>query len=132
ILFFAFTMMGILMWNSIMAALASAITDPNNSGKSSVMMLPTLFAATAILVVVDPDNHLAVFLSWFPLTSASAMPMRWVSTEVGWWQLPGSFLLLCLTFYFLRRLAAKIFRISILISGKEPSWAEIYKMIRQD
>lgn len=132
LLFFAFTLMGILMWNSIMAAIASAITDPNNSGKSSVMMFPSLFAAAAILVVVNPDNHLATFLSWLPLTSASAMPMRWASTEVGWWQLPGSFLVLCLTFYLLRRLAAKVFRISILISGKEPSWAEIYKMIRQD
>jgi len=132
ILFFAFTMMGILMWNSIMAALASAITDPNNSGKSSVMMIPSLFAAAAILVMIEPDNTLAVFLSWFPLTSASAMPMRWVSTEVGWWQLPGSFLLLCVTFYFLRKLAAKIFRISILISGKEPTWTEIFKMIRED
>lgn len=132
LLFFAFTLMGVLMWNSIMAAIASAITDPNNSGKSSVMMLPSLFAASAILVVVNPDNHLATFLSWFPLTSASAMPMRWVSTEMAWWQLPGSFLLLCFTFYLLRKLAAKVFRISILISGKEPTWGEIFKMIGQE
>ncbi len=27
--------------------------------------------------------------------------------------------------------AANIFRVSILISGKEPSWSEVYKMMRE-
>jgi len=46
--------------------------------------------------------------------------MRWVATELEWWHLAGSFALLAATFYMLRRLAAKIFRVSILMSGKEP------------
>jgi ABC-2 type transport system permease protein len=57
------------------------------------------------------------------------MPMRWAITEVGIWQLIGSFMLLVLTFYSLRKIAAKIFRVSILMTGKEPSWTEVYKFM---
>jgi ABC-2 type transport system permease protein len=127
-LYLPFALTGILIWNAILAAIASIITDPNNSGKSSLMMLPVVFVIASFAVTSDPDSNLSVFLSWFPLTSATSMPMRWAITEVGVWQLAGSFLLLLLTFYFLRKLAAKIFRVSILITGKEPTWAEVYKL----
>jgi len=130
-LYLPFAFAGILIWNAILASIASIITDPNNSGKSSLMMLPLVFVFMSFLVTRDPDSDMSVFLSWFPLTSATAMPMRWAITEVGFWQLAGSFLVLVLTFYFLRKLAAKIFRVSILITGKEPSWGEVYKLIKQ-
>lgn len=131
LLYLPFALTGILIWNAILAAIASIITDPNSSGKSSLMMLPLLFVIASFLVTRDPDSGLSLFLSWFPLTSATSMPMRWAITEVGIWQLAGSFLILVLTFYFFRRLAAKIFRVSILITGKEPTWSEVYKLSKQ-
>jgi len=129
-LYLPFALIGVLIWNAILAAIASVITDPNNSGKSSLMMLPLIFVIASFLVTRDPDSDLAVFLTWFPLTSATSMPMRWAITEVEIWQLTGSFLILVLTFYFLRKIAAKIFRVSILLSGKEPSWSEVYKLMK--
>jgi ABC-2 type transport system permease protein len=128
-LYLPFALIGVFIWNAILAAIASIITDPNNSGKSSIMMLPLVFVLASFLVIRDPDSGLSVFLSWFPLTSATSMPMRWAITEVGIWHLTGSFLLLILAFYFLRKIAAKIFRVSILMTGKEPSWSEVYKSI---
>lgn len=129
-LYLPFALIGVLIWNAILAAIASIITDPNNSGKSSMMMLPIVFVIASFLVTRDPDSGLSVFLSWFPLTSATSMPMRWAITEVGIWQLIGSFMLLALTFYSLRKIAAKIFRVSILMTGKEPSWSEVYKFMK--
>ncbi|MBE0662906.1 MAG: ABC transporter permease [Bacteroidales bacterium] len=129
-LYLPFALIGVLIWNAILAAIASIITDPNNSGKSSMMMLPIVFVIASFLVIRDPDSGMSVFLSWFPLTSATSMPMRWAITEVGMWQLSGSFMLLLLTFYSLRKIAAKIFRVSILMTGKEPGWAEVYKFMK--
>jgi ABC-2 type transport system permease protein len=131
ILYIPFALIGILIWNAILAAIASVITDPNNSGKSSLMMLPLLFVAASFIVTTDPDKSISIFLSWFPLTSATSMPMRWAITEVELWQLAGSFSVLVVTFYLLRKLAAKIFRVSILISGKEPSWNQIFKLLKE-
>jgi len=131
IIFFTFSMVGVLIWNSVMAAIASMITDPNNSYKSALMMLPVVFVVASFLVINNPDDSLAVFLSWFPLTSATAMPVRWAITELPWWNLVASMGLLLLTFYLLRKLAAKIFQVSILITGKEPTWREVLKQIRE-
>jgi ABC-2 type transport system permease protein len=131
LIYLPFALTGILIWNAILAAIASMITDPNNSGKSGLMMLPVLFVLASFLVTRDPDSKLAVFLSWFPLTSASSMPMRWAVTEVEYWQIAASFILLLATFYFLRKLAAGIFRISILMSGKEPSFSEVIKLLKE-
>jgi ABC-2 type transport system permease protein len=131
LLYIPFALMGILLWNAILAAIASVITDPNNSGKSSLMMLPLLFVASSFLVTSDPDKSISVFLSWFPLTSATSMPMRWAITEVELWQVAGSFIVLVASFYFLRKLAARIFRVSILISGKEPSWNQIFILLKE-
>lgn len=130
VLYLPFTLIGVLIWNAILAAIASIITDPNNSGKGSMMMLPIVFVLASFLVIRDPDSGLAIFLSWFPLTSATSMPIRWAITDVGMWQLICSFILLLFTFYYLRKIAAKIFRVSILMTGKEPSWAEVYKFIK--
>jgi ABC-2 type transport system permease protein len=132
LLFFAFMLMGVMLWNAFLAAIASVITDPNNSGKSGIMLLPILFVFSSFLVMRDPDDGISVFLSWFPLTSATAMPMRWVTTEVAWWQLAGSFVVLAGSFYLLRKLAAKIFHVSVLISGKEPTWREVIKLSREN
>jgi ABC-2 type transport system permease protein len=59
------------------------------------------------------------------------MPMRWAVGNVDLWQLAGSFILLTAAFYLLRKLAAKIFRVSILMSGKEPTWGEIIKLAKE-
>ena len=131
ILFFVFMITGILLWNAMLAGIAAIITDPNNSGKSSLMMVPLLFVLTTFLVMRDPDSGLAFFLSWFPFTSATAAPMRWIATEVPVWDLMGSYILLAATFMLMRKIAAKIFRVSILVSGKEPGWAEIYRCIKE-
>ena len=131
LLYLPFALTGILLWNAILAAIASVITDPNNSGKSSLMMLPLVFVIASFIVTRDPDSAFSVFLSWFPLTSATAMPMRWAITEVEIWQLAGSLIVLIATFYVLRKLAAKIFRVSILISGKEPSWSQIFQLMKE-
>lgn len=131
IIYLPFALVGILIWNAILAAIASIITDPNNSGKGPLMFLPLVFVISSFLVTRDPDSGLSLFLSMFPLTSATAMPMRWAITEVAYWELAGSFLILVLTFYFLRKLAAKIFRVSILITGKEPTFSEVYKLSKK-
>ncbi len=131
LLYIPFALLGILIWNAVLAAIASVITDPNNSGKGALMMLPVVFVLISLFVLHDPDNGFSLFLSWFPLTSASAMPIRWATTEVGMMEVVVSFVLLMVTFYFLRKLAAKIFRVTILINGKEPTFSEVYAMSKK-
>jgi ABC-2 type transport system permease protein len=131
LLFLMFALLGILFWNAILAAIAAVITDPNNSGKSSLMLLPALLVLISFLVLFDPDGGFSVFLSYLPLTSASAMPVRWAVTDVAAWEWLLSFIILAITFWLTRRLAGKIFHVSILISGKEPTWKEVFRLMKE-
>lgn len=131
LLFLLFTFLGVMMWNALLAAVASMITDPNNSAKTSLMMLPIVPSVLSFFIPKDPDNAYSLFMSWFPLTSATGMPVRFALTQVPWWEVAGSFLLLFGTFYLMRRLAAGIFRFSILMSGKEPTFREAFRWMRR-
>jgi ABC-2 type transport system permease protein len=58
------------------------------------------------------------------------MLMRIPSGGVPWWQIVISILLLIATFLFIVWLAAKIYRIGILMYGKKASYKELYKWLK--
>jgi len=49
---------------------------------------------------------------------------------VPWWQIVISLILLYVTFFFVIWVAAKIYRVGILMYGKKASYKEIYKWIK--
>lgn len=131
ILFLLFTFLSIVMWNAFLAAISSMITDPNNSSKNGLLMLPTLPAMSGFLALADPDTGFMQFLSLFPLTSGSVMPARLVLGQVSAWEVIASLVLLMVAIWLMRKVATLIFRTSILISGKEPSFREVWRWARE-
>ncbi|MBT8321024.1 MAG: ABC transporter permease, partial [Eudoraea sp.] len=82
----------------------------------------------------NPNGPIAVGFSLFPLTSPIVMLMR-LPAGIGeggvpLWQLATSILLLVLTFVGIVWLAAKIYRVGILMYGKKPSYKELFKWLR--
>ena len=131
ILFLLFTFLSIVMWNAFLAAISSMITDPNNSSKNGLLMLPILPAMSGFLALSDPDTGFMQFLSLFPLTSGSVMPARLVLGDVSAWEVLASIVLLVAAIWLMRKVATLIFRTSILISGKEPSFREVWRWARE-
>ena len=131
ILFLLFTFLSIVMWNAFLAAISSMITDPNNSSKNGLLMLPVLPAMSGFLALADPDTGFMQFLSLFPLTSGSVMPARLVLGDVSPWEVLASIVLLVAAIWLMRKVATLIFRTSILISGKEPSFREVWRWARE-
>ena len=79
----------------------------------------------------NPDSTIAVVASLFPLTAPINMISRIAATQVPPIQIIASLLLMSLTFVGLMWLAAKIYRVGILMYGKKPSYKELAKWIRQ-
>lgn len=129
-LFLVFALLSVLMWNAFMAAISSMITDPNNSSKNGLLMLPILPAMTGFLALSDPDSGLMRFLSFFPFTSGSVMPVRLVLGQVSAWEVVLSLLCLLVAIWAMRKLAGIIFRTTVLITGKEPSFLEVWRWAR--
>lgn len=123
--------LALALWNSVFAAFAATLDDPNTSARTSLMFLPMLFVGLGCWIVLrDPDSTLARGLALFPLTSGPALPVRAILSDVGAVEVLISLLLLGATIWLVRRAAGRIFEIGMLMYGKEPSFREIARWAR--
>lgn len=122
-----FALLGVLLCACFMAAIAASIDDPNTSGKGAVMMITWLPLLFTYLVIDSPTGWGMTILSWLPLTSFAAMPVRMAMVELPWWQPLLSLTLLIATLFWLRRVAGRVFLRGMQMYGKEPSWGDIMR-----
>ncbi len=122
---------GFLMWNTFFGLVAATIDDPNTSARGSLMMLPVVPLIIAFLGLGQPDSLLMRIFSILPPTSPIILSLRLVLTEVPWWEIALALALLAATTWVLRRAAGKVFALGILMYGKEPSWRETLRWIRE-
>ena len=129
--FILFFIGGYLMYASLFAAIGAMV---NSQEDTQQYMMPitilVLFALYAgIFSAQNPDGPLAFWASLVPLTSPIVMMVR-VPFGVPWWQMLLSIALLALTVILIVKLAAKIYRVGILMYGKKPSYREIVKWLK--
>ncbi len=131
--FILFFFLGFMIYSAVFAAIGAAV---ENEQDSQQFMLPVglpIFLAYFLNVKVmeAPDSTLSTFVSIFPLTSPINMITRIAAADVALWQIIISILLMILTFFGIMWLAAKIYRVGILMYGKKPSFKELGKWIKQ-
>ena len=78
----------------------------------------------------DPGSTYAVALSLVPFTSPIAMPVRWAAGRVGPNELVGSLVLLGVGIGGVTWVAARIYRVGILMTGKRPNLKELARWVR--
>lgn len=122
---------GFLLYAAMFAAIGSAVE--NISDTQQLVMPITLPLILALVVMISgiksPDGSLAFWFSIIPFTSPIVMLTR-LPFGVPTWQLALSASLLVITFVVITWLAAKIYRVGILMYGKKYSWKEMWKWIR--
>jgi ABC-2 type transport system permease protein len=126
-----FGVLGFLMWLAFLGAIAATVDDPNTSTRGPLLFLPAMCSLAALAIVRNPDSILARVLGLLPLTSASVMPARLALTSVPVWELLVSLLLLAATVWLLRGVAGRIFAVAMMLYGKEPSWAEMRRWMKE-
>jgi len=127
--FFFYWLTGFLLYSALFAAVGSAVDSETETQQFMFpITLPLLF--TYILSVSylfqAPDSTLAVWLSIIPFTAPVAMMVR-VPFHPPAWQLALSMSLMVVTFIFCIYVAARIYRVGILMYGKKPSFKEMAK-----
>jgi ABC-2 type transport system permease protein len=127
--FLFYFLFGYLLYSAIFAAVGSAV---DNETETQQFMLPiTLpliftFALAQSFIINNPDSSLSVWLSMIPFTSPIAMMIR-IPFGVPAWQLALSMFLLVLGFVCTTWVAARIYRVGILMYGKKASYKELAK-----
>ena len=129
--FMLFFVGGYLMYASLFAAIGAMV---NSQEDTQQYMMPitilVLFAFYAgFFSAQNPDGPLALWTSLIPFTSPIVMMVR-VPFNVPWWQMFLSVALLATTVILIVKLAAKIYRVGILMYGKKPTYNEIVKWLR--
>ena len=129
--FIVFFIGGYLMYASLFAAIGAVVNSQEDTPQYmmpiTILVLFALYAG--IFSAQNPDGPLAFWASIIPLTSPIVMMVR-VPFGVPWWQMLLSIALLALTVFLIVKLAAKIYRVGILMYGKKPSYSEIVKWLR--
>jgi|SRR6185312_3093962 len=120
---------GFLLYSALFAGVGSAVDSETETQQFMFpITLPLLF--TYILSVsylfMVPDSPLAVWLSIIPLTAPVAMMVR-IPFNVPGWQLGLSMVLMIVGFLFTTYVAARIYRVGILMYGKKASYKELAK-----
>lgn len=121
---------GYLLYSALFAAVGAAV---DNETDVQQFMLPItipliLGFIIAQFVVREPDGPIAFWFSMIPLTSPIVMMVR-VPFGVPIWEIALSIVLLIGGFIGVAWIAARIYRVGILMYGKKPSYAELAKWI---
>jgi ABC-2 type transport system permease protein len=135
--FVIYFILGYLIYSSIYAAIGAAVDNETDTQQFIFPIIMPLMLAIYVgffSVFSNPHGPIAVGFSLFPLTSPIVMLMRLPGGlgegGVPLWQFITSIVLLLVTFLAIVWLAAKIYRVGILMYGKKPTYKELFKWLR--
>jgi ABC-2 type transport system permease protein len=126
-----FILLGFFFWFATITAFAALVDDPHTSNRSQILFVPILFTVPGFLALIDDSAAWVHVLSLAPPTSASVMPARILVADVAAWEVALSALLLLAATHLVRRAAGKVFRLGMLMYGKEPAWGEVRRWLRE-
>lgn len=129
--FFFYFIFGYLLYASVFAAVGSAVdTDSDTQQFMFPIMLPIILALfVAMGTMENPESSLAFWFSMIPFTSPIVMMAR-IPFEVPVWEIVLSVAILIATFIAFVFLAARIYRVGILMYGKKITYREMWKWIK--
>ncbi|MDM1345868.1 ABC transporter permease [Myroides marinus] len=130
--FIIFFIGGYFLYSSLYAAIGAAVDNETDTQQFLLPILLPLMLGVYIgffTVMKDPHGTVATVFSMIPFTSPIVMLMR-IPFGVPLWEVLLSITILFSTFILVVWIAAKIYRIGVLMYGKRPSWKELYKWLK--
>ncbi len=130
--FVAFFLGGFFLYSAMFAAVAAMSSTEQEARQSqapvTVLIMIAFFSSFATLA--NPESRLSVTLSLVPFTAPIATPARWAAGNLTWIEVATSFVLLVVGTIAVTWVAARIYRVGILMTGKRPSLRELVRWVR--
>ena len=128
----AFFLVGFVFYATLFAAVG-AMVNSDQEAQQAAAPITIMLVGTFVLVqgiIVNPNGVLANVLSWLPFSSPIVMPMRMVLAPQPWYLVVGSIAVGILGCIAAVWVAARIYRVGMLMYGKKPSLPELVKWIK--
>lgn len=131
--FIIFLILGYALYSSLFAAIGSASDSDTDTQQLMLPVAAPIFVAYFIMLHAwrSPDSMLSVISSMVPFFSPILMTTRIAITEVPFWQIGLSIVLMIVAFAGTMWLSAKIYKVGILSYGSTAGFKDILKWIRQ-
>ncbi|RKS45086.1 ABC-2 type transport system permease protein [Gillisia mitskevichiae] len=123
---------GYFLYSAIYAAIGAAVDSETDTQQFMFPIILPLMLGIYVgffSVIENPHGTVSTIFSMIPLTSPIVMLMR-IPFGVPWYELAISVIILFVTNAGVVWLAAKIYRVGILMYGKKPTYKELYKWIK--
>ena len=131
-----FFLLGFLVYSFLFGAMASTVSKIEDLS-SALMLIQIVFvigfvASTSAMSSGEVNSAFMKFLSLFPLTSPMAMFTRIAMSEVPGLEILLSVVFLIFATILIGYIAAKIYRVGVLMYGTKPTLRKIIKAIREN
>jgi len=128
-----FFLLGYTLYASLFAAVGAMVGSQEEAQQAAqpVIMLLVFSIIFAQPVLTNPTSRLAEAMSWIPFSAPIIMPMRMTATPVSAGEIVATLLGVALTSVACVWLAARIYRVGLLMYGKRPGLGELLRWIRQ-
>jgi ABC-2 type transport system permease protein len=131
ILLLLFFLLGFTFYASLYAAVGSSI-NTEQEAQQAVLPLLIMLVATAVFInpiLMNPTGRTAFVMSILPFSAPIIMPLRLAIGSVPWWDLALSLVGLALSCVVAVWIAARIYRVGLLMYGKRPTMKEMARWI---
>lgn len=127
-----FFLMGYLLYASLYAAVGAMVSNDQEAQQVQMPITMLIIAAVVLFNVIlrDPNSSLSTGLSMIPFFAPILMLLRITLQTPPLWQIALCLGILALTTAGMVLLAARIYRVGILMYGKRPSLAELVKWVK--
>lgn len=128
----AYFLLGYFFFAAVYAAIGAMVASEQEAQQAQAPVVLVLIIPIACIQLVanDPRGDAAELLTQIPLTSPFLMPMRHLLHGASFGSLAASLAILVASTWFVSYLAARIFRVGILMTGKRPSLRELWRWMR--
>jgi ABC-2 type transport system permease protein len=129
--FLLYLVLGYLLYASLFAIAGSAVDNETDVQQLQTIITMPLIIGYIIMMAVSaqPDHPLGFWGSMIPFTSPLVMLAR-IPFGVECWEIALSLAILAAAFVFFTWIAARIYRVGILMYGKKPTLREIIRWAR--
>ena len=131
ILLLVFFLLGFIFYAALYAAVGASV-NTEQEAQQAVQPMLILLVATAIFInpiLLNPTGQLATVMSLLPFSAPIIMPLRLALVTVPWYELVVALVGLALSCWGAVWIAARIYRVGLLMYGKRPSLKELKRWI---
>jgi ABC-2 type transport system permease protein len=131
LLLLLFFLLGFTFYASLYAAVGASV-NTEQEAQQAVQPLLIMLVATAVFInpiLMNPTGRVAFVMSILPFSAPIIMPLRLAIGSVPWWDLAITLVGLALSCMLAVWIAARIYRVGLLMYGKRPTFREMSRWV---